>query len=42
MRNDYVSREAAREAAERHYGVAVREDGTVDEEETARLRGAAG
>jgi N-methylhydantoinase B len=32
--NDYVSREAA----ERYYGVAVREDGTVDEKETSRLR----
>jgi N-methylhydantoinase B len=32
--NDYVSREAA----ERYYGVALREDGSVDEEATARLR----
>ncbi len=35
--NDYVSRESA----ERDYGVAVREDGTVDGEATARLRGQA-
>ncbi len=32
--NDYVSREAA----ERYYGVAVREDGSVDRERTAELR----
>ena len=32
--NDYVSREAA----ERYYGVVIREDGTVDEEATARLQ----
>ncbi len=33
--NDYVSRQAA----ERYYGVAIREDGSVDEERTAQLRG---
>jgi N-methylhydantoinase B len=34
--NDYVSREAA----EHYYGVAIRQDGTVDEEATERLRSA--
>lgn len=36
VRNEIISRQAARE----HYGVALKEDFTVDEEETARLRGA--
>jgi N-methylhydantoinase B len=36
VRQDYVSRTAARES----YGVAVREDGTVDQAETERLRNA--
>ena len=34
-RDDYVSRDAARE----QYGVAITEDGEIDDETTAELRG---